>query len=81
MSSLPKTFITPEEYLERERKAEHKSEYHDGKIHAMAGASHRHDEIVAQLSTLMGTHLRGKGCRWYTADLRVLAESWTCPPF
>jgi Uma2 family endonuclease len=32
VSTQPKTFVTPEEYLELERKAEFKSEYHDGKI-------------------------------------------------
>jgi Uma2 family endonuclease len=28
-------FYTPEEYLALERKAEHRSEYHDGQIFAM----------------------------------------------
>ena len=38
MSSLPKTFLTPEQYLEIERKAEFKSEYYNGEMFAMSGA-------------------------------------------
>ena len=74
MSTLPKTFVTPEEYLDLERKAEFKSEYHDGKIFAMAGGSSRHDDIVAQSSLLIGQHLRGKKCKWYTANMKVLVD-------
>jgi Uma2 family endonuclease len=37
MSTLPKNFITPEQYLELDRAAERKSEYWDGEIFAMAG--------------------------------------------
>lgn len=38
MSALQKTFLSPEQYLERERKAEFKSEYYAGEMYAMAGA-------------------------------------------
>jgi len=68
----PKTFVTPEEYLELERKAEHKSEYYNGEIFAMAGASRRHNAIAMQLYGLIGPHLRGKKCRAYPSDMRVL---------
>ena len=40
MSTQPKTFLTPEQYLEIERKAEYKSEYYRGEMFAMAGASY-----------------------------------------
>src|SRR4029077_10618176 len=46
MSSLPKTFLTPEQYLEIERKAEYKSEYFQGEMFAMAGASLRHNILI-----------------------------------
>ena len=39
MSRQAKTFVTPEEYLALERQAESKSEYYDGEIFAMTGAS------------------------------------------
>jgi Uma2 family endonuclease len=38
MSSQPKTYLTPEEYLAIERAAETKSEYFDGEMFAMSGA-------------------------------------------
>ncbi|MGO9256992.1 MAG: Uma2 family endonuclease [Bryobacteraceae bacterium] len=75
MSTLPKTFVTPEEYLDLERKAEFKSEYHDGKIFAMSGSSTGHDDIVAQLSLLVAQHLRGRKCKLNTTNMRVLVEA------
>ena len=38
----PKIKFTEEEYLEQERKAEHKSEFYWGEIFAMAGATKEH---------------------------------------
>jgi Uma2 family endonuclease len=75
MSTLAKPFVTPEEYLELERKAEFKSEYHDGKIYAMSGVSRWHDWINSQLSGLIYQHLRGSQCGWFTANMRVLVEA------
>ncbi len=43
MATQPNNFLTPEQYLEIERKAEFKSEYVDGQMFAMAGASFRHN--------------------------------------
>ena len=52
--------VTPQEYLERERKAELKSEYYDGVIVAMAGASRRHDRIAGDTFTEINLQLRGR---------------------
>ena len=49
MSLQPQASITPEEYLVRERLAEHKSEYFNGEIFAMSGASPRHVLIVTNV--------------------------------
>jgi Uma2 family endonuclease len=75
MSTQPKHFITPEEYLEIERKAETKSEYYRGEMFAMSGASLEHSELAFRLNTLVGTHLRSRGCRGFTADLRIEVEA------
>jgi Uma2 family endonuclease len=71
MSSLPTTYITPEEYLERERRAEFKSEYYDGQIFAMSGASSRHAWIVNSLSGLLWQQLEDGPCWVATNDLRL----------
>ncbi len=71
MSSQPLTFITPEEYLAAERQAERKSEYLNGEVFAMAGASGNHDDIVANLIVGLGSQLQHGDCKVHTADLRV----------
>lgn len=65
------TFVTPQEYLQRERKAETKSEYYDGVIVAMSGASWEHNLITAELTRLIGNGLEGKSCVVTASDLRV----------
>ncbi len=71
MSSQPKTRLTPEEYLAIERKAEYKSEYFNGEMFAMSGASERHVSIVANLVYLLVGQLRGRPCKAYASDMRV----------
>ncbi len=63
--------LTPQEYLERERKAEVKSEYHSGIVVAMAGASKAHNAIVFDTALALGTQLRGGPCQGFSSDLRV----------
>ena len=71
MSSQPKTFLTPEEYLEIERKAEFKSEYYDGEMFALAGASLRHAWIVTNLGRELSLQLKGRPCRVASNDVRL----------
>jgi len=71
MSSQPKSFLTPEEYLEQERRAEYKSEYFRGEVFAMAGASERHGVIVANLMRDLGVQLKERPCKVYAGDLRL----------
>jgi len=49
MSRKPKTQITSEEYLALERRAEYKSEYFEGEVFAMTGASREHNLITTNL--------------------------------
>jgi len=72
MSTLTKTFLTPEAYLEIERKADYKSEYCNGEMFAMAGVSRRHDAIGVQLQFLLSQHLRRKKCRVNSSSMRIL---------
>ena len=71
MASLPQTRYTPEQYLEIDRKADYRSEYVNGEILAMAGASREHNLIVTNLVREVSLALRGKPCETYSNDMRV----------
>jgi Uma2 family endonuclease len=71
MASHPKQRFTPEEYLELERKAEFKSEYLDGQIYAMAGASSAHCVITPNLTSELVPQLRGTPCQVFSSDMKV----------
>ena len=62
---------TPEEYLEHERAAESKSEYLEGAIIAMAGASRAHSLINTNLASLLNAALRDQPCEVHASDMRV----------
>jgi Uma2 family endonuclease len=68
---VQKTFLTPEQYLEIERKAEFKSEYYEGEMFAMAGAREAHNLIVGNLHSDLHQQLRPRPCRAYMSDMRV----------
>jgi len=72
MSALPQIAdITPEEYLALERKAEYKSEYFDGEIFAMSGASITHNQITANVLAEIHAQFKKRLCRVYVNDMRV----------
>ena len=71
MSTQPRTFITPEQYLEIERKAEFKSEYYNGEMFAMSGARAPHNAIIWNFVARLAPQLRGGPCRGYPNDMRV----------
>ena len=72
MSSLAaQTIYTPEEYLTLERKAPLKSEYINGEILAMSGASLAHTRITADIVTELNNQLRGGECEVISNDMRV----------
>jgi Uma2 family endonuclease len=65
-------FLTPEQYLEIERAAEHKSEYYQGEMFAMAGAGWTHNRLVANLIARIDPQLRSsRGCQICPSDMRV----------
>ena len=71
MSTAPKHYITPEEYLELERKSERRSEYLDGEVFPMAGASRNHGLITTNLVGELRQKLRGRPCNVYSSSLGV----------
>jgi Uma2 family endonuclease len=75
MSAIPaiKTY-TAEEYLALERSVlEGKSEFIDGQVFAMAGASRRHNLIVVNIASELRSQLKGRACEVYASDMRVKA--------
>lgn len=71
MSALEQTLYTPEQYLEIDRKAEYRSEYVNGEILEMAGASRAHNRITLNIGAALTALLRGSPCEPFTSDLRV----------
>ncbi|WP_373514569.1 Uma2 family endonuclease [Persicitalea sp.] len=71
MTAQPLKKYSPEEYLELERAAKYKSEYYQGEIFAMAGASRNHNRVVGNLYVKVGSHLDGEPCDFFPSDMRV----------
>lgn len=46
MRAISQTKLTPEEYLEFDRKSEERHEYFNGEIFAMSGAKRNHNVIA-----------------------------------
>ncbi|MEK6259225.1 MAG: Uma2 family endonuclease [Planctomycetota bacterium] len=71
MSTVPIRRISPEEYLALERRAERKSEFYNGEIFAMAGASREHNLIVTNLAGELSQQLKDKPCEVYPSEMRT----------
>lgn len=71
MSQQIQPYISPQEYLRLERQSEHKSEYVNGQIFAMTGASRKHNLITTNISSSLHTQLKGRPCEVYAIDMRV----------
>jgi Uma2 family endonuclease len=65
------TKVSPAEYLELERKAEFKSEYIDGTIAPMPGASREHNLIEANIVGELRYHLKHRDCEVYGGNMKV----------
>ena len=68
MVSLPDAPLTEEQYLSIEREALDKSEFHDGQMFAMAGASPNHAFLSNRIGALLHRQMP-PGCRTFTSDL------------
>ena len=71
MATQANPYITPEEYLEIERKAPFRSEYCNGQMFAMAGATLQHNKILGNLTEALRPRCRAEGCNTYTSELRL----------
>lgn len=71
MTAAEQPYWTPKDYLAFERTSDQKHEYLDGEIFAMAGASARHNIILANTIANLHAQLRKRDCTVYPSDLRV----------
>lgn len=71
MSTQLNYYLSPEEYLQIERKAEHKSEYSDGGMYGMAGGSEKHNLIATNVTGLLHHQLIESPCKVYNSDMKV----------
>ena len=74
------TYLTPEEYITLERKAlpdaeTVRSEYLNGEIIAMSGASFAHNLITMNISAQLHARLRSSGCVVFANEMRVSIPS------
>lgn len=65
------TYISPEEYLRLERQADYRSEYLNGEIFAMSGASRAHNLITTNINRDISQQLMGRACESYAGEMRV----------
>ncbi|MCY7358172.1 MAG: Uma2 family endonuclease, partial [Rudanella sp.] len=66
-----KRVVSPEEYLTMERQALDKSEFFNGEIIPMAGATRNHNRIKENLSILIGISLDESECQSFSSGMRV----------
>ncbi len=66
--------ISVAEYLAGEEISRTKHEYLGGTVHAMAGATIRHNDIALNCAAFLHAKLRGKPCRTYNGDTKIRIE-------
>jgi Uma2 family endonuclease len=66
--------LTEADYLAEEARAKNKHEFVDGTIHAMAGASERHNTIAGNFFAACHVARGGSACRPFVGDMRLRLE-------
>ncbi len=79
MGAVPQKRYTLEEYFELDNSSEERFEYFDGEVFEMSGVSPNHAELEGNAITLLKPILAPRGCKIYTADLRIFVPE--LPPF
>ncbi len=80
MQALKQTYIPFDDYLEGERDVDTRSEYVDGEIYAMAGASETHNTIAHTLGSAIDNTLPDT-CRVWQSDMKVIGKTRDNKPF
>jgi Uma2 family endonuclease len=76
MPTEPVTYLTPEQYLDIESKAEFRSEYINGEMFAMSGGTPAHARIVVNAVRRLDEQLDGSPCGVFGGDLRLYSAKY-----
>jgi Uma2 family endonuclease len=74
MSAMRKLKLSVAEYLAAEKRNDFKSEFFNGEMFAMAGATIPHNRVNENLSIHIGSQLIRGACQSFSSDLRVQVE-------
>lgn len=64
-------FITPEDYLESERRSEERHDYLNGRIVVVEGACVEHEIVAGNLAAAVHMHLKGKPCQAFKSGMKL----------
>ena len=68
-------YYTPEQYLALEDAAVYKSEYYDGEIFAMAGASNNHIRLSKNFTRVLDDAFEDGSCETFPAEMKVQSKN------
>ena len=71
MSAVPTPRLTPEQYLELDRRSERRSEYHDAQMYPIETATINHGRIQGNLYTALRERLKNTPCEAIVSSVRV----------
>ncbi len=74
MSASLRKAMTAEEFLAWEERQDLRHEFDGSRPVAMTGAREAHEDIAANLITALRTRLRGRDCRAYSGNMKVLVD-------
>ena len=63
--------MSVQEFLDAELASPVKHEYLGGTVHAMSGGRNVHNLVATNISTALGSQLRGQRCRTFNSDTKI----------
>jgi Uma2 family endonuclease len=72
----PSKRMTFAEYVERELRADVRSEWHGGEVFEMSGGTIDHSRIIRNIAGELRTLLRGKPCESFESNLRLYVRNF-----
>jgi Uma2 family endonuclease len=68
------SLVSVSDYLDGEEVTDVKHEYLGGEVHAMAGATNRHNTISLNAGVSLSNQLRGRTCQPFNSDTKIRIE-------